>query len=100
MSDIRPLTEGPVHKGGHNPWPSQVTERPGPPASIRNPGPNFQSEFQLGDRIWIDGDQSIKATVIGVLFRHTGQEVEIAWIVNGHHKTAWIAAWRLTSVSE
>lgn len=60
----------------------------------------FKSEFALGDRIWIDGDTSIKATIIGILFRHTGQEAEIAWIVNGDHKTAWVATWRLSPVTE
>jgi len=34
--NVRPLTEGMVNKGGRNAFPSQVTERPAPPApSIR-----------------------------------------------------------------
>lgn len=35
MSDrVRPLTEGMVRKGGTNPGPSQIKERPAPPAPI------------------------------------------------------------------
>ena len=34
---VRPLTEGPFDKGGHNTGPSQVQVRPPPPAAINPP---------------------------------------------------------------
>jgi hypothetical protein len=33
----RPLTEGYVRKGGHNAFPSQITQRPPPPGPSRRP---------------------------------------------------------------
>lgn len=98
---VRPLTEGYVRKGGHNSGPSQIKTRPAPPAPskpVTLARATFPSAFALADRVTIDGDESIKATVIGTIFRHTGQEIEIAWMANGAHQTAWAAAWRLKLV--
>lgn len=58
----------------------------------------FPSHFKLGDRVEIDADASVKAVVIGVLFRFAGQECELSWMHNGGHQSAWIASWRLTLV--
>lgn len=80
---------------------SQVARRPPPPAAIKVASlarATFPSAFALADRVTIDGDESIKATVIGTIFRQTGQEIEIAWMANGAHQTAWAAAWRLKLV--
>lgn len=38
MEDVRPLTEGYVVKGGHNPGPSQIKSRPPPPTTIEKGG--------------------------------------------------------------
>lgn len=71
------------------------------PAVITRRGRHdFHSDFGLGDRVSIDGDTSIKATIIGILFRHTGEEIECAWMANGAQQSAWIAAWRLSNVTE
>ncbi|MEY2503384.1 MAG: hypothetical protein QOI07_3721, partial [Verrucomicrobiota bacterium] len=36
---VRPLTEGKVIKGGHNPGTSQIQTRPAAPAAIPTPAP-------------------------------------------------------------
>lgn len=36
---VRPLTEGKVIKGGHNPGTSQILTRPAAPAAIPTPAP-------------------------------------------------------------
>jgi len=43
MTDIRPLTEGCVVKGGQNVFPSQVQERPAPPGAINQKENNGSS---------------------------------------------------------
>lgn len=55
----------------------------------------FPAIFDLGDRVHIDGDKDITATVIGMLFRAHGVEVECSWLHNGTMQTAWVAAFRL-----
>jgi hypothetical protein len=102
MSEIRPLTGGLVNKGGHNEGPSQITERPPALAAIKPiiARQSFCSAFRFDDRVYIDGDTSIKATVIGFNFRPTGHSVEIAWMSNGTHQSIWAETFRLTLVSE
>ena len=58
---------------------------------------HFKSEFDFGDRVLIDGCDSIKATVLAFNFRSTGSPlVDCAWFHNGEAKSAWIEEYRLT----
>lgn len=56
----------------------------------------FQSAFDLFDRVFIDGDTSIKATVTGFAFYGHRASVEISWVHNGDIKSAWIVEDRLS----
>lgn len=55
----------------------------------------FVSRFQIGDRVSIDGDKDLRATVIGVLFRAGHVEFEVSWLFNGEIRSAWVASFRL-----
>lgn len=52
--------------------------------------------FAIGEKVHIDGDESITATVIGFLLRAQGPQYEAAWFNNGAHTTAWVDEFRLT----
>jgi hypothetical protein len=56
----------------------------------------FSSKFALRDRVWIDGDDTINATVVGFAFYGQTTEVQISWVHAGAIQTAWVAEWRLT----
>lgn len=63
---IPPLTEGMVRKGGQNPGPSQITERPPEPGAITrdrrsvHPPTGFaMSEVRCQDCFWFVRSQSI-----------------------------------------
>lgn len=60
----------------------------------------LESPLDIGDRVQIDGDKDIQGVVLGLLFRPSNAEAEIAWLHNGAHHTAWIALFRLTLVRE
>lgn len=57
----------------------------------------FESKFDYGNRVYLDGDTSITAIVISFQFRTTavGPAVECSWVHNGEIKTAWLEEWRL-----
>lgn len=97
---VRPLTEGMTVKGGHNAFPSQVTERPGAPAVIHPRESHFVSDWRLSQRVHIDGDTSIIATVTGFCFRLSRQPtVEVSYFHNGDSKSAWVEETRLSSAT-
>ncbi|MGD9882389.1 hypothetical protein [Reyranella sp.] len=58
----------------------------------------FFSLFKLGDKVAIDGDASIRATVIGFAFYPHVEQVQVAWFANGSAQEAWIASFRLEVV--
>jgi hypothetical protein len=54
------------------------------------------AEFFHGDRVHIDGDVSIVATVTAILWRSTVTQLEVSWVHCGDIKTFWLEEWRLT----
>jgi len=50
--------------------------------------------FNLGDRVHIDRDPSVVATVICMAYNGCWS-FECAWFIGGDQKTAWLAEWRL-----
>ena len=64
-------------------------------ATIDSDNHAFPAIFDIGDRVHIDGEKDIVATVVGMLFRAHGVEVECSWLHNGSMQTAWVAAFRL-----
>ena len=57
----------------------------------------IETPFMLGDRVWLDGDESIVATIICMLFNGCWS-FQISWMHNGDYKDVVVAAWRLTIV--
>lgn len=60
----------------------------------------YMSPVSLGDRVLIDEDTSIVATVTAILWRTENPQVEIAYFNNGAQVSAWIADWRLSAAPE
>jgi hypothetical protein len=58
----------------------------------------YKSEFALYDRVIIDGESSIVATVVGFAFYGSHADVQISYVHSGDIKTAWIVEKRLTRV--
>jgi hypothetical protein len=56
----------------------------------------FESAFDFRDRVTIDGDGSLIATVTGFFFREGMLLVECCWLANGDSRQANIEEWRLT----
>jgi hypothetical protein len=59
-------------------------------------GSTFYSDFRIGDRVVIDQDNSLVASVTAYLYRSTGAQAEISWVHAGTIQTAWIDVWRLS----
>ncbi len=57
-------------------------------------------KFNFGDRVTIDDDKSIVATVVGLLLRPRDYQIEISWFANGAHHSAWFDEYRLKKVDE
>lgn len=57
----------------------------------------FESQFNIADRVHIDGDESLTVVVTAVLFRNSCPQCEVSW-VSDSSRTAWIETWRLTHV--
>lgn len=60
----------------------------------------YRSPVSLGDRVLIDGCDSIVATVTAILWRTENPQAEIAYFNNGAQVTAGVADWRLTAAPE
>jgi hypothetical protein len=57
----------------------------------------IETPFMLGDRVWLDGDESIVATITCMLFNGCWS-FQISWMSNGDYKDVTVGAWRLTIV--
>jgi hypothetical protein len=96
---VRPLTEGTVDKGGRNSFPSQISDRPATPAAqLRVQQPTLKSKWAIGDRVQIDGCDSVVGTVTGFCFRLTRDPtIEISYFHNGDAKSAWVEEFRISN---
>jgi hypothetical protein len=56
----------------------------------------YSCEFNIKDRVIVDGDEGVKAVVTGVMFQYAGCSVQIGWFNNGSAMSAWVEDWRLT----
>ena len=55
----------------------------------------FTSKEQIGDHVSIDGDDSLRAVVTGVLFREGERYLlELSWIAGGKNEVALIESYR------
>lgn len=57
----------------------------------------FQTKFKLGDRVNVDDDKSIKATIVAFLFKMSScPAAEVQWFLNGEAKGCWFDESRLS----
>jgi hypothetical protein len=60
----------------------------------------FESRFHCGEKVIIDGDTSITASVLGFAFYPHQHLVLCGWIHNGASVEAWVGEFRLTLAVE
>jgi hypothetical protein len=58
---------------------------------------HFESDWAFGDRLYIDGDRSIKATVVGFRFGVISHVVMLEWMHDGKSQQAEIELFRLSA---
>jgi hypothetical protein len=51
--------------------------------------------FRFGQRVTIDGDDSVKGIVTGFCIYPHAMQIEVAWFANGDAKSAWFGVFRL-----
>lgn len=55
----------------------------------------FESQFNFGDKVRIDGDSGLVGTVIGFCFYAHQHQVQVSWWNSGALVEQWLASWRL-----
>lgn len=55
------------------------------------------SKVEYGQRVTVDGDDSLHAVVTAFLFRK-GYPVEVSYVCNSEIKSAWVEEWRVDPV--
>lgn len=63
---------------------------------IRDHQTTAHSAFGIGERVIVDKDLSLVATVTKLCFSHPGLELEVSYFSSGELKRAWVEAWRLS----
>lgn len=61
--------------------------------------PEYNSRFQFGDRVNIDGGDVV-GTIVGVLFYAHGSQALVSWWSAGDLKEQWINDFRLTEMRQ
>lgn len=61
----------------------------------------IESDFDIGDKVHIDGDQHLTAVVTAVTWRARDViNYECSWVTDGDSKSCVIEGWRLTAVGK
>lgn len=55
-----------------------------------------ESKFSLGDKVIIDGCETVVAIVTAITFRMTGCKLELSYFADRGLEEIWIDEWRLT----
>jgi len=56
--------------------------------------PTYESDYQLGDKVWLDGDTDLPWTVIAIQLAPT-EILHISFCTNAEVKSFWVDAWRI-----
>ena len=56
----------------------------------------YSSDFTIGDKVLIDGNTDLEATVIAITFSPQNQLIHCAWIHNGENREHRIECFRVT----
>ena len=59
----------------------------------------FTSFWKVKDKVYIDGDKSVIAYVIGFMFSEYSKQVQVAYFANGISYEVWINERRLTEAN-
>ncbi len=63
-------------------------------------GRSFTVAFDFGDRVYVDGDSSIKGTVTAFIFRAGSVLVEVSWMHSGKAENERFEDYRLTAIEK
>lgn len=59
------------------------------------------TDLDIGERVIIDGDASLIATICAILINASNAiEYKIGYVHNGDLKEAWVTGWRLQRVGQ
>lgn len=58
----------------------------------------FTSFVDFGDKVIVDNDKDLIATVTGFRFFTQDYMIEISFCHDGEFKTAWIERWRVSAI--
>lgn len=56
----------------------------------------FESEYRIADKVHIDGETAVTASVIAVRFSADRAVYEVSWWHNGISYSLWSEGWRLS----
>ena len=65
--------------------------------ALPQPVHTFSCKFTHGDRVLIDGDSSLVAVIVSVIWLSDRSSYEISWVHNGTVQSAVVASWRVSS---
>lgn len=60
----------------------------------------YTAEYQIGQKVWLDGDRSIIARITGLWFEASGYKVQVEWISNGTNVSVWMPPFRIVKIKE
>lgn len=69
---------------------------------VFDPGVNYgknihHTEFSVGQRVHIDGDESITATVLGIVIRPGTHIYQVGWVQSGRMEEPYVEGFRLSA---
>ncbi len=56
----------------------------------------LDSDFDIADAVFIDGDRSVRAVVVAVRWSRDGIQYEVGWMHSGRSEFCYFDAWRLS----
>lgn len=61
---------------------------------------HLHSDFSLKEKVHIDDDPSITASVTAMTWRTSSALLEVSWIQDGQNRACWVEPWRLTTAEK
>ena len=60
----------------------------------------FGVPYEIGTKVHIDKEKSIKATVVAWRIWGTYSDAYVSWFVHGEAKSDWFDSWRLSATED
>lgn len=56
----------------------------------------WETHFSPQDKVFVDGDETMKFTVVGIYITQHGVDYDLAWVHDGNFRNARVDGFRLT----